>query len=191
MKLRIAFRFSWMVVLLLFVYVCLPVSGQKTANNAVTPQECTTISLTRKGTYLIVDAKLNGKIRKFVLDGSSDITLLNSKHIHQEPWESGKSKSAPEQPANRMNRKNNRIDFYGSRLDRPDLETMDMSYIENATGIKIYGIIGYDLIKYHDLVFNDKEQTILLFKPQKYRETRPTPPLHKRKTQWMLPFIPL
>lgn len=189
MRLRIVFRISCMVLSLLFLDSYSPAFGKKAANIAASTQEITTIHLTMKGTYLIVDAKLNGRIRKFILDGSSDRTLLNSKYIYREAGISGKLKSFPEQTANRMIRKNNRIDFYGTKLNRSDIETMDMTYIEDATGVKVYGIIGYDLIKNYDLVINYKEQTITLFNPRENKGA--VSPPYKSKTKWMLPFIPL
>lgn len=144
-------------------------------DHAVSTQDKRTISIIKKGTYLIVNAKLNGMTRKFVLDGSSDKTLLNSKYIQREAHTSEKAKN---------------IDFYGIKLNKPDLETMDMSYIEDVTGVKVYGILGYDVIKFCDLAFDYQKQTITLFTPPKDKEqvSSPTP---KKKMQWIFPFIPL
>ena len=169
--------------------LCVQVFGEKNRNTPSSSQSKTTIAMTKRGTYLIVDAKLNGDTRKFILDGSSDKTLLNSKYIHEKRIATRRIKNVSVVPTNSCISENNSIEFYGIRLNSSRIETMDMSYIEKVTGVKIYGIVGYDLIKFYDLTFDYKEQTITLFKSIKHEE--PFSPIPQKRIQWMLPFITL
>ena len=189
MRLRIAFRTSFIVLSLLLTGGNLQVSGQKLTDGRTSTRSMVTIAMIKKGDYLIVDAQLNGKTRKFILDGSSERTLLNSKHLYPVTDVPGRIKRHSVQSTGSNILRVNRIDFHGIKLNKSGIETMDMSYIENATGIKVYGILGYDLIKSCDLEFNYKEQTITLFNPKKHNTS--VPPAYKKKNQWVFPFITL
>lgn len=183
------FHISFILLCFMSENLCSQVFGEKIKKTLSPSQSMTTIDMTIRGTYLIVDAKLNGDSRKFILDGSSNKTLLNSKYIHENRMRAKRIKNVSVEPTNSSIRKNNSIDFYGIKLNSFNIETMDMSYIENTTGIKIYGIIGYDLVKSYDLVFNYKKHTITLFNPKKHK--RSVSPPCKKKIPWMFPFIPL
>lgn len=189
MKPGIAFRTSFIVLSFLFIGGGSQVSGQKITDNRASTRSITTIAMIKKGSYLIVDAKLNGVTRKFILDGSSERTLLNSKYLYPAKDVSGKIKRHPVSTTGSHVRKDKSVEFNGIKLNLSETETMDMSYIEDATGFKIYGIVGYDLIKYFDLVFDYKGKTITLFNHGKLKGS-PSPAPQKRM-KWMFPFIPL
>ena len=189
MRPGIAFCTSFIVLSFLLAGGGLQLYGQKPTDNRASTRSMVTIAMIKRGSHLIVDAKLNGKTRKFILDGSSENTMLNSKYLYPATDVPGRIKKRSVQTTGSNILRVNRIEFCGIKLNKSGIETMDMSYIENETGIKVYGILGYDIIQSCDLEFNYKEQTITVFNPKKHKTS--VPPAYKKKNHWFFPFITL
>jgi len=127
----------------------------------------------------LVKAILNGESRMFILDNGSSKLILNSKYL-----ENGSSNTQSISSAQGVNTsisgmdivQLNDFDFYGIKIGKSDVLTMDMAHLEQ--GLKtdsIYGLIGYEVYKDYDMLFDYANNTLTFIQPEateKYLENR-------------------
>jgi hypothetical protein len=120
---------------------------------------------------LIAEAKINGKVRKFIIDSGAPSLILNSKHAKSEKADSIKNSAAL--GAQGVNSsisgmditKIPEFDLYGIKIKNQDVLTMDLSHLERALGIEIYGLIGYQVYKDYDMLFDYENNTVVFIQP--------------------------
>lgn len=117
---------------------------------------------------ILVDVELNGSTRKFFFDSGAPQVIINSKYfaeVDTNTITSGKAVGGSISGANIFEIKS--IGFYGIKLSNQDVMTMDLSHLEEAVDAEIYGLIGYDIIKDYDVMFDYSTNKITLINPEK------------------------
>ncbi|MGD1947823.1 MAG: aspartyl protease family protein [Croceivirga sp.] len=62
------------------------------------------------------------------------------------------------------------LDFNGLQLVGQEVLTLDLSHIEKEHGVEIYGLIGFELYKGYDVLYDYENQIILLISPEYIEE---------------------
>ena len=136
--------------------------------NPPTTQSIVEIPFKLVGNLIVVQVELNGQMQDFLLDSGSPLVILNSRYVEDES--SGKTTLSNSQGVNGnisgMNITSiESMDFHGLTMPKQEMITMDMTHIEDEIGRDIYGIIGYDMLKNHDILYNYEAKTITLIDP--------------------------
>ncbi len=119
------------------------------------------------GNLIIVSALLNGTECDFILDSGAPTLILNSAAFADD---------TVQQSASSMHGVNSDVrdvgivridsfDFNGIRTCDKEFATADLSHL--VEGRKIYGLIGCQVIKEYDWLFDYKARTLTLIKPDK------------------------
>ncbi len=136
-------------------------------------KEVITIPFTMIGNLIAVDVMLNNKKRVFLFDSGSPSVILNSKYIQQNGTNRKKTISSSSSKGvngsiSGMNiEKVEKLDFAGIKIENQDVLTLDISNLEKSleTDIEIYGLIGYELIKDYDILFDYDKRELTLINP--------------------------
>jgi hypothetical protein len=121
---------------------------------------------------IIAEAKINGATKKFIIDSGAPNLILNSKYV-----EAGKQDSASKQVISDSKGVNGSVsgmditkisefDFYGMKIKNQEVLMMDFSNLEDANDMEIYGLIGYQIYKDYDILFDYENNTLVLIKPE-------------------------
>jgi hypothetical protein len=147
----------------------------KTMNNETniekSSQDVIEIPFTMAGNLIAVKVLLNGEYRTFILDSGAPKVILNSKYIsekdtNQKTISSSKGVSGNISGMDIM--KVEQLDFSGIKLNNQDVITLDLSHLEESLEIDLYGLIGYDLIKDYDLIYDYANLKLTLINPDIY-----------------------
>lgn len=130
------------------------------------------ITLT-KNNMIVTQAAINGEKHNFIIDSGCPILYLNSKYFRGNDDEEGARMSSSEDVNGKISGGQDVItidsfDFNGIRGNGMKVMTSDLSHLENGT--EVYGLIGYDVYKDYDLLFDYKHKTLTLIDPD-YTET--------------------
>ena len=130
------------------------------------------ITLT-KNNMIVTQAAINGEKHNFIIDSGCPILYLNSKYFRGNDDEEGARMSSSEDINGKISGGQDVItadsfDFNGIRGNGMKVMTSDLSHLENGT--EVYGLIGYDVYKDYDLLFDYKKKTLTLIDPD-YTET--------------------
>lgn len=130
------------------------------------------ITLT-KNNMIVTQAAINGEKHNFIIDSGCPILYLNSKYFRGNDDEEGARMSSSEDVNGKISGGQDVItvdsfDFNGIRGNGMKVMTSDLSHLENGT--EVYGLIGYDVYKDYDLLFDYKKKTLTLIDPD-YTET--------------------
>ena len=120
---------------------------------------------------IAVDVEVNGELRKFLLDTGAPKVILNSKYFEEAKDTISKKIISSTKGVNGSVTGMNLIhidslDFNGIRLMDQEVLTLDLSNLEDHGGLEIYGLIGYELIKDFDLVFDYSNMLLTLVAPE-------------------------
>jgi hypothetical protein len=143
----------------------------------------TAIPFSKAGNLIAVDVLLNGTKKKFILDTGSPRVIINSKYETSKDQAENKKVSAKGVNGNISNMsmvKINSLDFYGNKMIDQDVLSLDLSHLEKEFNQEIYGLIGYEMVKDYDILFDYKSQTLTLIKPE-YFETYKDEQLKSKK----------
>lgn len=130
------------------------------------------ITLT-KNNMIVTQAAINGEKHNFIIDSGCPILYLNSKYFRGNDDEEGARMSSSEDVNGKISGGQDVItvdsfDFNGIRGNGMKVMTSDLSHLEKGTDV--YGLIGYDVYKDYDLLFDYKKKTLTLIDPD-YTET--------------------
>ena len=151
----------------------------KTLSNSKTsikkPEESTiTVPFFMIGKLIAIEVILNNKKRTFLLDTGAPKVILNSKYIEKgtknKRMVSSSMKGAGGNISGMDIQPIKKLDLRGIIIENQDVITMELSHLEKEleTDIELYGLIGYDLIKDYDLLFDYKNSELTLIKPDFY-----------------------
>lgn len=118
---------------------------------------------------IVIDAKLNGHLGKYILDTGSPILIIN-----QAPQTTSTALSGIAEEGRGEFLKVKNFQWAGISSKEVDAVAFDMSNLEKALGHKINGLIGQNLFKNYELYLDISNRKIQLFKA--YRSS-----LHKSK----------
>ena len=130
------------------------------------------ITLT-KNNMIVTQAAINGEKHNFIIDSGCSILYLNSKYFRGNDDEEGARMSSSEDVNGKISGGQDVItvdsfDFNGIRGNGIKVMASDLSHLEKGTDV--YGLIGYDVYKDYDLLFDYKKKTLTLIDPD-YTET--------------------
>lgn len=134
------------------------------------------IPFTLIGKLIAVEVILNKTKRFFLLDSGSPKTILNAKYISSNDTIDKKSVSSVKGVGGSISgmdiEKVEALDFAGIKMENQDMLTLDISHLEKSleTDTKIYGLIGYDLIKDYDILLDYENKKLTLIKPDIFDE---------------------
>ena len=145
----------------------------------------------------MTSAILNGESRNFVIDTGAAILTLNKKHIEDYQDTGFGVQGVSGTQAGTVLTQISDFDFYGITIKESNILAIDMSHIEERIGVEIYGIIGYNVFKDYDLLFDYENHTLTLLNPEiteNFLETNfPTSTFMtietEKKTMSPIPFI--
>lgn len=140
-----------------------------------TPQaKVITVPITlSKDNMIVTQAIINGERRNFIIDSGCPVLYLNSKYCGGNDEEEGTRMSSSEDVNGKISGGQDVItvdsfDFNGIRANEIKVMASDLSHLEKGTDV--YGLIGYDVYKDYDLMFDYKKRTLTLIDPD-YTET--------------------
>ena len=134
-------------------------------------QDIIEIPFTMAGKLIAVKVLLNGEYRTFILDSGAPKVILNSKYISEQDTTRKTISSSKGVSGNisGMDIENvEQLDFYGIQLNNQKVITIDLSHLEESLETEVYGLIGYDLIKDYDLIFDYENLKLTLINPDVY-----------------------
>ena len=122
------------------------------------------------GRLISVDVAVNGVKRKFLLDTGAPKVILNANYFKppedlSEVRKISSSKSVNGSISGLDLMHIESIDLYGIRIEDQEVLTVDLSNLERHTEKEIYGLIGYEMIKDYDLIFDYDEMKLTLVNP--------------------------
>ena len=125
-----------------------------------------------KNNLIVTQAVINGEKHNFIIDSGCPILYLNSKYFRGSE-DNGTRVSTSEDVNGKISGGQDVIyvdsfDFNGIHADSIKVMMSDLSHLENGT--EVYGLIGYDVYKDYDLLFDYKGKTLTLIDPD-YTET--------------------
>lgn len=128
------------------------------------------------GKLISVDVFVNGKKRKFILDSGAPKVILNAKYFSKrDSTETVISNvhgvSGVISDMDIINLKS--LDFAGIKMNNQKMITVNLAHLEEELQVPFYGLIGFELIKDYDLVFDYKTKLLTLVNP-KYFENYKT-----------------
>ena len=129
-------------------------------------QDIITVPMEIRENLIVVTAKLNGVERKFILDSGAPTLYLNSQYfskdtIHSMSDAQSVNSSISGQDVVRIDA----FDFCGIQVQDEDFLMSDLSHL--LQGEEIYGLIGYQIIKDYDWLFDYEHKTLTLIKPER------------------------
>ena len=129
-------------------------------------QDMLTVPMEIRDGLIVVTAKLNGIERKFILDSGAPSLYLNSRYFSKDTISSmstaqGVNSSISGQDVIHIDS----FDFYGIKTQDKDFVMSDLSHLLKDE--EIYGLIGYQVIKDYDWLFDYANKTLTLIKPDK------------------------
>jgi len=120
------------------------------------------------GKLIQVQVMLNGVERNFLLDSGCPRVILNSIYVEKVESSStiissakGVNGSVTDTDIHMVDE----LDFYGIKMNDQEVITSDLSNLETELEEEIYGLIGYDLIRDYDILFDYEKEQIFLVKP--------------------------
>lgn len=127
-----------------------------------------TVPITLSKDYLIVtQAVINGEKHNFIIDTGCSILYLNSKYFKEKEDKGTHVSTSKDVNGNISGGQDviqvDSFDFNGICADSIKVMMSDLSHLENGT--EVYGLIGYDVYKDYDLLFDYKHKTLTLIDP--------------------------
>ncbi len=129
------------------------------------------IPFKKVGNLIAVEAILNGTKQWFLLDNGAPKLVLNSTYISDSVKPETKqqvvsSVQGVNGSISKMNiSKVNSFDFYGIKLSNQNVITLPLNHLEKEVNLKLYGLIGYEIYKEFDLLFDYNNTTLTLINP--------------------------
>lgn len=111
---------------------------------------------------VVVNASINGDTGSFILDTGSPMVVVNPKNVEGlQPGKAQQNYAFRGQPV-----KVNHFSWAGIEREGMDALAMDISHLENASHRKIHGVIGYEVLSKYELMFDCRNQVLLLYEPR-------------------------
>lgn len=129
-------------------------------------QEIITVPMEIQDNMIVVTAKLNGIERTFIFDSGAQSLYLNSRYFGKDTINSiSGAKSVNSSISGQDIIPIDSFDFYGIKTQNKDFVMSDLSHLLKDEGI--YGLIGYQVVKDYDWLFDYANKTLTLIKPDK------------------------
>jgi len=120
------------------------------------------VPFTLGGGLIIIQAKINDSIGNFVIDTGAEGLVLNSKHFKGVRDDSRGYYGLSGRGKTLTVSYNNAVLVDDLNFNNVDADVVDLSSIELKKGMKVLGLIGYDLLKDFEIMFNYRGRFISL-----------------------------
>jgi predicted aspartyl protease len=121
------------------------------------------------GKLILVKAYVNGHERNFLVDSGCPILVLNSAHLSKDTTHAH-SYSTMQGIGGSIDGVNlekvGRFEFGAITMDNEEVVTMDLSHLEKELKTKIHGLIGYEVFKNFDMLFDYSKKTLTFIQPE-------------------------
>ena len=133
-------------------------------------KKAVTIPFIMINNLIAVEVMLNNEKRVFLFDSGSPSVILNSKYLTKNDTthkDTISSKGVGGSISGMDIEQIEKLEFGGIIMENQDILTLDITHLEKAleTNIEIYGLIGYELIKDYDLLFDYNKKELTLINP--------------------------
>jgi predicted aspartyl protease len=123
------------------------------------------------GNLILVEALLDGVKRKFIVDNGAPRLILNSKYCKANIDSNSKVMSSAIGVNGNVTGLNmakiKAFDLNGIKVENQEIIASDLSHLEMDLKTEIYGLIGYEIYKDYDLLFDYKSKLLTLLNPEK------------------------
>jgi hypothetical protein len=133
--------------------------------------ESVVIPFKQVGNLIAVEAQLNGNKHWFLLDNGAPKLVLNSVYVKDSVDKNSNQKvlSSAQGVNGSISNVNmaliKKFDFNGITLANQNVLTLPLEHLEKETKLELYGLIGYEIYKNYDLLFDYQSKTITLLQP--------------------------
>lgn len=107
---------------------------------------------------VVVQASVNGEPGNFILNTGLPELVLNAAKVSGLEWNIQARKGIPVHVSH--------FSWAGIERQEMDVIAMDMTHLETASERPIWGIIGYEMLHYYEVMFDVRNQVILLYSPK-------------------------
>ena len=120
------------------------------------------------GRLTIVEAVIDGKAGSFILDTGAPALVLNRRYFKDStPSANGRSNGINGKVNQLYEQVISRMYWNGLQAKNILVDVIDMSHIEQVRNVKLLGLIGYQLFKKYELVFDYPNRQIMLYRLNK------------------------
>jgi len=120
------------------------------------------------GKLILTKATVNGEEKNFLLDSGSPKIILNARYFN-EGLKEAKTISSTKGVGGSVSGVNvfsvNSFSWHTLNIANEELLTLDISHLEEELEAEIHGLIGYELFKDYDLLFDYKQKILTLINP--------------------------
>lgn len=120
------------------------------------------IPFTLNGGLIIIQAKINDSIGNFIIDTGAEGLVLNSQHFSGMRDDTRGYYGVSGRGKKLTVSYKNEILIDGLKFDNVNADVVDLSSIELKKGLKVLGLIGYELLKEFEIMFNYRGRFIAL-----------------------------
>ncbi|MCF6297393.1 MAG: aspartyl protease family protein [Flavobacteriaceae bacterium] len=142
------------------------------------------------GNLMAVEVMLNNEKKIFLFDSGSPKVILNSKYIKKNDTIKTKSISSAKGVNGSISGLNielvEKIEFAGITMGNQKILTLDISHIEKSLETEIFGLIGYEIVKDYDLLFDYQKKVLILINPDYFAQYKQKKLLNSKLT--IIPF---
>jgi hypothetical protein len=129
-----------------------------------------TVPFQRLGNLIAVEAELNGVKRLFIVDNGAPTLVLNSAHFQKDTTVQRKTISSTKGAGGVITgmgiERINSFALPGISMDAQEVIAMDLSHLEAALETEFYGLIGYEIYRDYDLLFDYPKNELTFIKPE-------------------------
>jgi Aspartyl protease len=123
------------------------------------------------GRLILVQALLEGVMRNFIVDNGAPRLILNSKYTAKHTDTNAHVVSNAQGVNGNISGidivKVKSFDCSGIKIENQDVLATDLAHLEVELKTEIYGLIGYEIYKDYDLLFDYKSKILTLLNPEK------------------------
>jgi hypothetical protein len=122
---------------------------------------------------MLVEAAINGELKTFIFDSGSPRLILNLVHYGEQAVENERKYSSLEGVHGSINSLDivtvGEFDFHGIQMKDQKVLAADLSHLETTLETPLAGLVGYEIFKDYDLLYNYSTNTLRLIQPDQTR----------------------
>lgn len=165
---------------------CIPLAASQ--NGYIVP-------FTLNGGLIIVQAKINDSLGNFVVDSGAEGLVLNSRQFTGSEDGSRRFYGVSGRGKSLRVSQNNRVEVDAIVFENMVADIIDLTAIENKKSVRIAGLIGFNLLKDFEIMFNYRERYLSLSRLDENGQVIDPMPFMKKKVDSLVfvfgNFIPV
>ncbi|MCE1197963.1 MAG: aspartyl protease family protein [Marinilabiliales bacterium] len=147
------------------------------------------IPLKRAGRLFLIEAKAEGESGNLVFDTGASGLVFNSTYFRNRVKNSGSTANGATGNLGGVEKVTiGNLGFAGLSFDKLQADLVPLGHIENRRGVRILGLIGFNLLKDFEIVLDASQNQLKLYrlKPNGERVNRESPAFHSDHVQKMI-----